>query len=277
MLEIIKPTIATGAFFSDIDPERLIWQLRRRGPVKAGSIDLDSTIIPQNDMVPSEENMAIIRDFFELGVPLGINSNAGSEERGERVTAIAANLSERVGEDMVAVSTYTLGGPWYLRKPFPKSYNEVARRMGVYNHEMFHIDDQAAKGALGANLAGYHSSVHVEPCAPETDPRGVRLVQRPIETELLRHWGAPFGMEEGAAVVRVTADFYRKVERASYAGALAAAAIGLREVRKGNAAKGLLIEAGAARLVEAGVDMGNQEKHQRAIEGLIDLSLQPRI
>src|ERR1700761_2503343 len=96
----IKPTIATGSLFRDIDPEHLLWHLRQRGRPKAGAIDLDSTVVPQEAMRIPDEEVAVIKGFFELGVPLGIDSNAASESRGYRVELIALDLSERVGEDI---------------------------------------------------------------------------------------------------------------------------------------------------------------------------------
>jgi len=194
MWNATRPTIATNALFEDIDPERLLCRLQQFGPILAGSIDLDSTAIEQNERALSEKNMAVVRGFFELGVPLGIISNASGEKRHRRVYDIAHTISESVGCEVIAVTSHELGG-WQCKKPRQLLFDTVAQRMGVANHLMFHIGDQVLKDAWGANRAGYAASVHVQPCAPKSDPRGVRWLQRPLENRLLRSWDAPFGWE----------------------------------------------------------------------------------
>lgn len=283
-MDILRPTIATGSIFAELDPERLAGQLKARG-CRAGTIDLDSTVVAQQDMQISPANISVIKGFFENDLPLGIDSNTGSELRDHRARSLADQMSNAVGEEVPTVTTYQLGG-WWLRKPSRRPFDVTAARMGVPNRNMFHIDDQIFKGVLCANRAGYGASVHVLPCAPGSDPVGVRYFQRHFENRLLEKWQSPFGMtdfdENGALVSpaaadetpetpEATADGYRRAKLIYYATAVAAAGVGVGETTAGQTLPAILGELSALGFLDAALMMKGYQKRQHVVEKLLEI------
>jgi HAD superfamily phosphatase (TIGR01668 family) len=263
MLEVVRPTVYTGGLFEDIDPERLLYEIGRlkRRPVKAVTVDIDSTMVAQRQPELSPKNLAVVKAFTEF-VPIGIISNAGSEVRDER----AREIGRDIAHNMVVVTSHEIGG-WRSRKPFRPSFDEASHRLKVPNDGIVHIGDQLLKDVLGAKRSGYMAGVLVEPCAPKDDPRLVRYPQRAPEAVLLETMGIPYGVpyiEEP----RLVSDGYRAAKKIGYAGAAAFGLAGVGEVIYGQALTAAVSELYAAGFVNAAIFMRTKENQERVIEGL---------
>jgi len=284
MLELVRPTIYTDGQFKDIDPERLLRQVESlTGQRTLGvSFDLDSTILAQNELEIPAESMEVIVGFGRFA-RLGVNSNAGGEARSDRVEAKTADMSEATNQEVVSVTSHELGG-WRYRKPSRRPSDVLAHKMGLPSGSIIHIDDQLLKGGLGANRAGYQASILVDPCAPEDDPRGVRYVQRPIETGLIYLMGLSGGTPDYSEVLgslngadapsRVTAEGYRNAKLLYGAAAIGAAMLGRAKVSfaEGRRPAGMAGLVAAAGLLEGAVKMRGHERRQKTYERLLEMS-----
>ncbi len=149
--------------------------------------DLDKTLVGQYEEEVPEEHMEALILISGLGLRLGIISNAGSEDRTQRVRQVAKDIERAVGDDVPVVTSYMVGGKV---KPFRPVFDAMASKVGIKNSRLCYVGDQLLKDVLGANRAGYGGSILVAPYGSGDDP-GVRYLQRPIEAAIRRSMGLP--------------------------------------------------------------------------------------
>lgn len=138
------------------------------------SYDRDGTLTDYHSPVIPEEHLAVLRGFAERGIVQGFNSNSGSKESAERVAQVAARISDAIGAEFFAATSYEAGG----RKPGPKTFQLFAEKTGVPVERTLHIGDQWYKDVRGARLAGLGGAMLVAKYGEGDDWR-VKYLQRP--------------------------------------------------------------------------------------------------
>src|SRR5579862_9828654 len=136
MFSAAGPDIYVGGTFQEIDPERLLYDIERSRGFKprGASIDIDSTMAPQEQPLLDDQSLAVAQSFASL-IPTGINSNAQAD-RVSRVWAIGAQIG-----NIPSVTTSETGRP----KPFSRNFNVLSGKLRVPNEGMIHIGDQQFK------------------------------------------------------------------------------------------------------------------------------------
>lgn len=177
---MIRPTHIVHDL-SGIDPERFCAE----NPwVSAISYDRDGTVTDYHCVDVPKAHTDVLRAFAELGVVQGFNSNSGNakkpedEIKAQKVAEFALQVSEIIGTEFLAVTSFEAGG----RKPGPETFELFAQRSGVPVERTVHIGDQWLKDIRGARKAGLGGAILVARYGLGDDWR-VKFGQRPfIET-----------------------------------------------------------------------------------------------
>lgn len=152
------------------------------------AFDLDKTLVGQHEETLPSSHIDTLAAIGELGLRVGLISNAASAERTERVKAMADYMSEIVGSEVVAVTSRMVSGK---KKPLRPVFDEFSRRSEILNEHLLFVGDQIFKDILGANRAGYAGTVLVAPYGHGDDWR-VKFFQRPVEAAIRPLLGVPF-------------------------------------------------------------------------------------
>jgi len=175
MIELLKPTYAVASF-GNIDPT----VLQEEHPhIKAVTHDVDGYLMSYRDGIVPEAHMDVIKKIHENNLLQAIITNASSEQRLERVIAIADNVREVIGlAEFPVVASAAM--PSYKRKPHPSMFRAAAKALGVELSEICHGGDQILRDVLGANRAGLGATI-VTPRRGNDDHIGTRVLLRPLE------------------------------------------------------------------------------------------------
>lgn len=135
--------------------------------IKALVLDIDNTLEPYENPIPSEGVLAWFSSLSEAGISAAFVSNNGKE----RV--------ELFNRELRRVAYFK------AKKPFPGRVKKAMREMGVTKEQTLFMGDQIFTDVLAARLAGVRVAL-VPPIKDKTDAltRFKRWLERPI----LKHY-----------------------------------------------------------------------------------------
>lgn len=157
MFENMKPSIKCRSVY-DLD----LSELRSIG-IRGLMFDIDNTLEPYAQEVPSEKLCAWLSQLCEKGFRVAIVSNA-KEARVERFCAGFPKSTF----PLEVISVAEAG------KPLEKGFKEASSRMGLDPGQTAMIGDQLFTDILGGNRFGA-MTILVKPIAPEKEPPFVRF------------------------------------------------------------------------------------------------------
>ncbi len=157
MFENMKPSIKCRSIY-DLD----FGELRSIG-IRGLMFDIDNTMEPYAQAVPSEKLCTWLSKLCEMGFRIAIVSNA-KEERVERFCAGFPKSDFPL--EVISVA--------HAGKPLEKGFKEACTRMGVEPGQTAMIGDQLFTDILGGNRFGA-LTILVKPIAPEKEPPFVRF------------------------------------------------------------------------------------------------------
>lgn len=145
--------------FDKLTPGRL-----KRLGIKGLILDIDNTIAPYEEAVPTEEAMRWFREMEEAGIRISFVSNND--------------------EARVEIFNRDLGYPHFPNsaKPFGKNIRRAMREMGTTRKTTALMGDQIFTDILAARLAGLKRTFLVPPIKDKTDwlTQSKRFLEKPI-------------------------------------------------------------------------------------------------
>ncbi|MBR5280262.1 MAG: HAD-IIIA family hydrolase [Clostridia bacterium] len=157
MFENMKPSIKCRSVY-DLD----LSELRSIG-IRGLMFDIDNTLEPYAQEVPSEKLCRLFSELYAKGFRVALVSNA-KEDRVERFCAGFPKSVFPLGIISVAQAG----------KPLEKGFKEACFRMGLESGQTAMIGDQIFTDIWGGNRFGA-MTILVRPIAPEKEPPFVRF------------------------------------------------------------------------------------------------------
>ena len=157
MFENLKPSIKCRSVY-DLD----LAELKSIG-IKGLMFDIDNTLEPYAQEIPSERLCTWLSGLCEKGFHVAVVSNA----KDARVERFCAGFpKESFPLEVISVSE--------AGKPLEKGFKEACRRMGLEPSQTAMVGDQIFTDIWGGNRFGA-MTVLVKPIAPDLEPPFVRF------------------------------------------------------------------------------------------------------
>ena len=237
------------------------------------SLDGDRVLVPHGGWYVPEENLLAVERMAEeyrspdyggeSDIMFILNSNAGSLRERRRIEFVAEQVAEASNSLVPAVTSDETG---HL-KPHRAQYEKGRERSGVPLNETAHVDDQWAKGVIGAILAGCAAGVLASPYGPGGHEHPGTQVQRLVEAGLRPFFGLPFRTADfGDETLR--SERYHRAERLSAGLALGLTVEGVKLARTDKRLGGAALIVAGAGVANHALSMHKKRESSRVEEGL---------